>query len=268
MKYYSEDININAELWKEILKDQNICTDEVMEILVFLLNSDSYQSSGGRIAFALNYIHHAPLNIKIPNFSKRVLKKYPFINPPLRENGKIRYWNIPFLGTEGKGDFLWILRPELVDALSNTYPDISVVDYAKKVEQDFLNGKILNSLYVESKLQKLAPNELRNKAQSSSKKPKRIKAESSTYVRNPFVSAYAKQWANGICQLCDTSAPFTNRNGEPYLETHHIAWLSKGGDDTMENTVALCPNCHRKMHVLDLAGDKNRLEQKAKSLAQ
>lgn len=73
MKYYNEDININAELWTEILKDQNICTDEVMDILVFLLNSDSYQSSGGRIAFALNYVHHAPLNQKIPYFSKRIL---------------------------------------------------------------------------------------------------------------------------------------------------------------------------------------------------
>jgi len=24
--------------------------------------------------------------------------------------------------------------------------------------------------------------------------------------------------------------------------------LSEGGEDTLENAIALCPNCHRKMH--------------------
>ncbi|WP_245612033.1 HNH endonuclease [endosymbiont 'TC1' of Trimyema compressum] len=46
-------------------------------------------------------------------------------------------------------------------------------------------------------------------------------------------------------------APFKNKANKPYLETHHIIWLSEGGrGDTIDNTVALCPNCHKKMHVL------------------
>jgi len=61
----------------------------------------------------------------------------------------------------------------------------------------------------------------------------------------------AKRRANGVCQLCRKEAPFKNKNGEPYLETHHIKPLSKAGADTIENTVALCPNCHRRMHVLN-----------------
>jgi 5-methylcytosine-specific restriction protein A len=43
------------------------------------------------------------------------------------------------------------------------------------------------------------------------------------------------------------------------LETHHIKWLSKDGEDCIENTVALCPNCHRKMHILDLGDDRKQL---------
>ena len=46
-------------------------------------------------------------------------------------------------------------------------------------------------------------------------------------------------------------APFKKRNGEPFLEVHHVMWLSEGGSDSIENTVALCPNCHRKVHVRD-----------------
>ena len=40
-----------------------------------------------------------------------------------------------------------------------------------------------------------------------------------------------------------------------YLETHHIKWLAAGGEDKLDNTVALCPNCHRKMHILNKQTD-------------
>lgn len=39
-----------------------------------------------------------------------------------------------------------------------------------------------------------------------------------------------------------------------------VEWLSRGGHDTLDNTVALCPNCHRKMYVLDLKVDKEKLK--------
>lgn len=45
---------------------------------------------------------------------------------------------------------------------------------------------------------------------------------------------------------------------EPWA--HHIIWLLGGGEDTIQNTVALCPNCHRKMHVLNLEFDLQKLK--------
>ncbi|HFQ5179900.1 TPA: HNH endonuclease [Vibrio vulnificus] len=60
--------------------------------------------------------------------------------------------------------------------------------------------------------------------------------------------------------------PFKNAKGEPYLETHHIVWLAKGGDDTAENTVALCPNCHKKMHIVDDAKDVEVLKSRSSKL--
>ncbi|WP_080666815.1 HNH endonuclease signature motif containing protein [Variovorax paradoxus] len=36
--------------------------------------------------------------------------------------------------------------------------------------------------------------------------------------------------------------------GDPYLEVHHITPLALGGDDTVDNAWALCPNCHREKH--------------------
>ena len=78
--------------------------------------------------------------------------------------------------------------------------------------------------------------------------------------RNAVISEYAKRLAEGICQLCDQPAPFNNRDNEPFLETHHIIPLAKNGVDNVENVVALCPNCHRKMHVLNLPTDVAKLK--------
>jgi 5-methylcytosine-specific restriction enzyme A len=74
---------------------------------------------------------------------------------------------------------------------------------------------------------------------------------------------WVKRVANGKCRLCEAPAPFLDKDGEPYLECHHIEWLSQGGEDSIENAVALCPNCHRKMHVLNLTKDIRKLKRAA-----
>lgn len=81
--------------------------------------------------------------------------------------------------------------------------------------------------------------------------PKQVEQVVTTYYRSPEVADYAKKAAHGICQLCGKPAPFIDKNGEPYLESHHVIWLSRGGTDTTDNVVALCPNCHSKMHAID-----------------
>lgn len=55
--------------------------------------------------------------------------------------------------------------------------------------------------------------------------------------------------AKGICERCRKPAPFIRDNdNSPYLEVHHKIPLADGGDDTVENAIALCPNCHRQAH--------------------
>jgi 5-methylcytosine-specific restriction enzyme A len=96
-------------------------------------------------------------------------------------------------------------------------------------------------------------------AGKAKKKPAVRMAQTIAYIRDAAVAEYAKRLAAGACDLCDQMAPFKNKQHQAYLECHHIVWLAKGGDDTIENTVALCPNCHRKMHVLDNQADKAKL---------
>lgn len=80
---------------------------------------------------------------------------------------------------------------------------------------------------------------------------------SKQYYRDEAVKEYARIRANGVCQLCEEPAPFAV-NKVPFLEVHHIQWLANGGPDTVDNVVALCPNCHRKMHRVKDAKDTNK----------
>ncbi|WP_235816893.1 HNH endonuclease [Bordetella ansorpii] len=68
------------------------------------------------------------------------------------------------------------------------------------------------------------------------------------FKRNPDVIAEALFLANGVCQGCDQVAPFLRADGRPYLEVHHRQPLGEGGADTIDNAIALCPNCHRERH--------------------
>lgn len=86
------------------------------------------------------------------------------------------------------------------------------------------------------------------------------------YIRSDAIVQLAKRLADGVCQLCDQPAPFQDKQGEPYLETHHIEWLANNGSDTPENTVALCPNCHKKMHIVNSEEDRLKLIEKNKIL--
>lgn len=111
------------------------------------------------------------------------------------------------------------------------------------------------------KAKKLSEGELKARAAKNKSQGASRQVNSTYYERDPWISEYAKKRAGGICQLCQEHAPFNNRAGEPYLESHHIEWLSNGGEDSIENTVALCPNCHRKMHTLNLQSDINTLRE-------
>ncbi|WP_184003154.1 MULTISPECIES: HNH endonuclease signature motif containing protein [unclassified Paraburkholderia] len=79
-------------------------------------------------------------------------------------------------------------------------------------------------------------------------KPEQIAVVTRAFRRNPDVIAEVLFRADGICESCRRPAPFKRIDGRPYLEVHHHRPLADGGDDTVENAIALCPNCHRERH--------------------
>lgn len=79
--------------------------------------------------------------------------------------------------------------------------------------------------------------------------PARREVISTIFLRSPDVIAEVLLRAAGTCELCKSPAPFVRQSdGTPYLEVHHRQRLADGGEDTVDNAIAICPNCHRREH--------------------
>jgi predicted HNH restriction endonuclease len=93
--------------------------------------------------------------------------------------------------------------------------------------------------------------DLRNRADAASSEAGTVDTRERTvqsYDRAPQVREYALARAEGHCEGCGEPAPFRDSDGQPYLQVHHVHELSDGGPDTPETVIALCPNCHYRVH--------------------
>ncbi|QEO47563.1 hypothetical protein F0315_15150 [Vibrio cholerae] len=96
---------------------------------------------------------------------------------------------------------------------------------------------------------KSTSSERKERIKLSNGKSKRVNVVTTYFIRDPDVIVETLVRANGICEKCKNKAPFVRKKDKsPYLEVHHIIPLAEGGDDLLENTIALCPNCHRNAH--------------------
>lgn len=177
-----------------------------------------------------------------------------------------------------KGKYRWVCNVEWV---SNFIPPISLIELRNAVAQTDWNPPHVNMrvraattipdcvvkkisalrpvktlLEVQQQLAEavdvaktLAPEQRLQKLASAPKRPRKIKVGTEVFDRNAYVIAEVLIRAQGVCEFCKQPAPFQRAtNGEPYLEVHHKQRLADGGEDTIENAVAICPNCHRKAH--------------------
>lgn len=121
------------------------------------------------------------------------------------------------------------------------------VSYSPTVAFVSDDPKELDALVVKSN--QLSPERRHERLAAANRKPASTRVTSTAFLRNPDVVAEVLFRAHGVCERCKQPAPFKRAtDGTPYLEVHHRIRLADGGDDTVENAVALCPNCHRKAH--------------------
>lgn len=243
--YADGQISLSCEQWKDILQDASLVSQKDISFLLLIYLSDNHAATCTDLGKQMNK-HPTSFIAPAVGMGKRITRAYSL--PVLyRPSGQQFCWPVLFLGKHLSNDlFAWKLRPELADAFRELYaPLIRQEQEARYREEERLSVQV-------------SDDELRKMAlQRSGRKTRTVTAV--RYVRDPYISEWAKRRANGVCDLCGQAAPFRDADGRPYLEAHHIVWLSKNGNDSIDNVAALCPNCHRKMHVLDDAQDRQIL---------
>ena len=145
---------------------------------------------------------------------------------------------------------------------NNALFNVKKPEHIEKIEIFLINisqkekDKVVASKAIEEDFEKLVQASLDDKStvrlsrlNGAKKLPDQIQVYRTEYRRNPDVVAEVRIRANGICEYCRKSAPFFRpSNGQPFLEVHHKKRLADGGEDTVENAIAVCPNCHRELH--------------------
>ena len=129
--------------------------------------------------------------------------------------------------------------------MRNVGPNVaqSIETLIQKVEKQTIN-KVAR---YQAEIEKLKISPPKTKP-SGSKKPPKTSLKTDQYVRDPEVAAWVYNSSKGICESCNKPSPFKKSDGTEYLEIHHVKRLADGGSDTVQNAVAICPNCHRELH--------------------
>jgi len=73
---------------------------------------------------------------------------------------------------------------------------------------------------------------------------------SKTVIIRDIVQAREYGKKNSCCEICGI--------GSIRLDVHHIKPLKYGGEDTIENMISVCPNCHRRFHDAKIIATKNK----------
>jgi 5-methylcytosine-specific restriction protein A len=91
--------------------------------------------------------------------------------------------------------------------------------------------------------------DLRNLAIEAAAQPRSpSERKISAYYRSEAVKVYVLRRAKGFCEGCKQPAPFMRSDKRPYLEPHHIRRRADAGPDHPAWVIALCPNCHKRVH--------------------
>ncbi|MEK9137116.1 MAG: HNH endonuclease, partial [Bacteroidota bacterium] len=205
------------------------------QMLVEHYKAGSHTLTTGQLAEKIGYDSYSAVNAVYGTLARRVAKV-------LRWRPH-RYAIAVFVTfkQDAQSHWLWQMRPEVAEALER-------LGWCKDRVQD--EQVFLRNYEREVTASRRDTTKARRKRlASAAKRPEMVRVLRDEYSRNPDVAAEVLERAKGICESCHSSAPFCRASdGTPYLEIHHMKQLSDGGEDTVENAEALCPNCHRKKH--------------------
>lgn len=221
------ETELNEHQWSQIIVDQKLTKEIDLSIFQALYSFDNHRAYASQIGLLLGFEGkslHAPLNLEIGRYAKRIAKVYD-IQFTERSLKKYRYWDLFFKGWEEGKYFVWQLKPNIVVALENCK----------------LTGEILyaEELILEDSFSLI----------EGAKKTVTVNAyERNSKARNQCVA----HWGY-LCSVCKFDFQKIYGNiGINYIHVHHLVPVSEIGKSHQVNPITdlrpVCPNCHSMLH--------------------
>lgn len=214
--------------WIEILLDENITKEADLKILQALYGCEEHKAPGKVIGQLVGYKgkkKSSAVNSAIWRYATRI-EKYYKINFTVRENKKIRYWDLFFKGwPEENNIFIWQLKPNLREALEETELT-DEFQYPEEIPTDDLD------IFTEGLQKTISVN---------------------TYERNPKARQKCIEHWKPVCAVCDFDfEKMYGILGSGFIHVHHLIPLSEVGKtyqiDPINDLRPVCPNCHAMLH--------------------
>jgi hypothetical protein len=215
-----------------------------------------------------NYVLAAQLIIKAKTF-----------NPPNFRYGRFRIWGdlklSKYFSIENQPNLEYLLRNLSIKAdasrLGRAYQGLAAVRRLSPEDHQVLSvyAKNLNfetraRLLPEEKLEALFVHSNEKniynfiKSIPSGVSEKRVEyLYSKAPKRNLQLIKELQDLYKGRCQICIWNP--RDKYGESLCEGHHMHWLSRGGEDKIENLILICPNHHTAIHKVDAPFDYKEL---------
>lgn len=158
-------------------------------------------------------------------------------------------------GASNQDEFVWRqfysptlgLRTDEVEAefVRLWKPESTVVDInSRRHIHDTQADRLANRFTLAELLARFA-----NSRRGRHPRPRLTTGQAKQFERDPLVTAIALARSKFRCELPECDIPlFVGRDGNPFVEVHHIHTLATGGPDTPDNVVCLCPLHHREIH--------------------
>lgn len=122
---YNTPIEIDKGQWMEMLEDRKIFRKEDIEIMLKIYDMGG-EATATQLGEAFNR-HSSAFNFQVVNLAKRI-QKYTNCKLLYRESGEIRWWHTIFNGAyTASNHFLWIIRPELKEAIKGKYDELKLM---------------------------------------------------------------------------------------------------------------------------------------------
>ncbi|MEM0143867.1 MAG: HNH endonuclease [Candidatus Parvarchaeum sp.] len=129
----------------------------------------------------------------------------------------------------------------------------SIYDFVERYSVSEVPTELLSQEYTDNLIDSIISrkderlNELKQKLEASNASVEFVEIHGIRIKRNQVLVKYIKEKADYKCQACGFT--FVKRDGSKYVEAAHIKPLAASRLDVIENMVALCPNCHKKLDI-------------------